>query len=246
MNCNKSIIHNLSRIVLTFFVIGGSAPIHATEITGTVAVIGTGDVGSALGPRFAELGYTVVYGSRDSTQPKVQELVARTGARASASSQAKAAEQADIVVLAVPWSATKQVVSGLGDLAGKIIIDITNPIRVADDGLMQTVVPTSGGELVQSWAPGAFVVKAFNTMGAFVMADPDMAGGPATVPMAGNDAAAKQQVGEIIEALGFEVVDVGPLRFSRELEGMAILYVTPYLRNRRDESWEYYFRVRSQ
>ena len=244
MNCIKSLFDTLIRIGLVLCLLCTSAPIQAEETDGTVAVIGTGSVGSALGPRFAQLGYTVVYGSRDPALPRVQELIERTGRGASAGTQRSAAQQADIIVLAVPWSATEQVVRGMGDLTGKIIIDITNPIRIADDGLMQTVVTTSGGEQVQSWAAGAKVVKAFNAVGAFVMADPDLAGGPVTIPVAGNDAAAKKQVQLIIVALGFETVDVGPLRMSRELEGMAILYVTPYLRDRHEDSWEYYFRGR--
>lgn len=207
----------------------------------TIAVIGTGRVGGALGPRFAKLGHVVIYGSRDPSLEKVQDLVTRTGTNAKATTQYEAAQQADIVVLAVPWSATEEVVKGMGNLDGKIIIDVTNATKFVQ-GHMEMAVPTSGGELVQSWAPGASVVKAFNTMGSTVMADPSLAGGPVTVPLAGDDKVAKERVAEIIQSMGFETADVGPIRNARVLEHMVIIYLVPMFEGRRDDAFEFYFR----
>ena len=91
----------------------------------TVAMIGTGNVGAALGRRFAENGHKVIYGSRDPSAADVRELVAATGHGAVAVSQAEAAAQADIVVLAVPWTAVESIVRSLPSLSGKIVVDLT-------------------------------------------------------------------------------------------------------------------------
>ena len=101
-------------------------------VAATVGVIGTGRVGSALGPRLAEHGYTVVYGSRDPSQAKVQELVARTGEGADATTPKQAAQRAEFVLLAVPWRATEEVLKSLGSLKGKILIDATNPLSLTN------------------------------------------------------------------------------------------------------------------
>mgnify|MGYP000403205120 FL=1 len=145
------------------------AVVLSTALADTIGVIGTGRVGGALGPRFADLGYTVVYGSRDPRSDKVQKLVARSGDGASAASQREAAQQADIILLAVPWRAAEQVVKSLGDLDGKIIMDAVNPLQRADDGLLEMGVDTSAGQLVQSWAPGVRVVKTFNNINFMVI-----------------------------------------------------------------------------
>jgi NADPH-dependent F420 reductase len=210
----------------------------------TVAVIGTGNVGGALGPRFAKLGYNVIYGSREPERADVKELVARTGLGTRAMSSLDASNLADLIVLAVPWRAAESVVTGMGDLDGKIIIDAVNPLRLGDDGLLEMAVDTSAAEHIQSWAPGARVVKAFSTMGSRIMADPSAGGGPVTVALASDDDDALEQVGQIAERMGYPTVDVGPLRNARHLEGMVVLMVVPAMEKRGHDAWEYYFRRR--
>jgi len=190
----------------------------------TIAVIGTGDVGGALGPEFAGQGHTIVYGSRDPGRSKVIELVDRTGELASATTPAEAAAQADIVVLAVPGLLVEEITKSLGDLSGKIIIDPTNPLERRMNRL-EHAVDTSNAEIIQAAAPGAYVAKAFNTLNWETMVDPSSAGGPVSIPLVGDNARAKQKVAELVTAMGLEPIDVGPLRDARWVEGMLILWI---------------------
>ncbi len=209
----------------------------------TVAVIGTGRMGGAIGPRFAEVGHTVIYGSRDPGAEKVQELVARSGEGASAKSQEQAIEAADIVVLALPWHATESLIKKTADdLAGKLVMDITNASLRALRPDREGAVDSSAGVLIQTWAPEAKVVKSFNTVGFHVVADPSLGNGPVTVPIVGNDQVAKQRAAEIVESMGFETLILGRIEQAHVLEGMASIYFVPYGAGRFDEAFEYHFR----
>jgi 8-hydroxy-5-deazaflavin:NADPH oxidoreductase len=189
----------------------------------TIAIIGTGQVASALGPMFAEQGHTIIYGSRNPDRDTVRELVARTGSGASAAQPADAAANAEVVMVAVPWDALPDVIRSLGDLTGKILIDPTNPRIVGDDGLRDWAHDTSNAQIAQELAPGARVVKALNTMNWRTMVDPMATGGPVSVPVVGDDAEAKAFVVELVDAIGLEPIDLGPLRYARMVEGMYIL-----------------------
>jgi hypothetical protein len=190
----------------------------------TVALIGTGNVGSALGRRFAEQGHTVVYGSRNPAAADVAALVRATGHGAQALPPAQAAARSRVVVLAVPWTATGDVVRSLGDLSGKIVVDPTNPRVMATDGFADyPPLPDSNAERIARLAPGAQVVKAFSTLGAETMLDPRVAQGPVTIPIVGDDRAAKAVVATLAREIGLEAVDVGPLRHARIIEGLHYL-----------------------
>lgn len=206
-----------------------------------VAVIGTGDMGDSLGPRLAGLGYPIIYGTRDPQSEKVQQLLAHTGKGAKATSAADAARAAEIVILAVPWPAMETVAQNLGDLKGKVVIDISMPSDQAEDGYYKPMLETSSAEMIQSWNPGARVVKAFATQGSFIIDDPDAVGGPATIPIASDDRAAKELVARMAAEMGLDPVDSGPLRMSREIEALQRLYMVPLLQ-RRAAAWEPYFR----
>lgn len=195
-----------------------------TTSADTIAIIGTGDVGNALGPEFAALGHTIVYGSRDPNRDTVRQLVARTGENASAALPAAAIIGADIVVLAVPGLLVEEITRNLGNLDGKIIIDPTNPLRRGPDGF-EHAVATSNAEIIQASAPGAMVVKAFNTLNWRTMIDPDSSGGPVSIPLAGDHAIAKQKVAELVDRMGLEAIDLGPLRNARWVEGMLMLWI---------------------
>lgn len=209
----------------------------------TIAVIGTGRMGSAIGPRFAEQGHEVIYGSRDPGSEKVVSLLEQTGNGARADSQAKAIEAADIVVLALPWRATENLIKeNTSDLDGKIIMDITNASLRALNPDNPDATDSSAGALIQQWAPNAQVVKAFNTVGYHIVANPSHAAGPVTVPLVGNSEKAKATVAKIVQNMGFETMILAGIEQAHVLEGMASLYFVPYGAGRFDEAFEYYFR----
>ena len=189
----------------------------------TIAVIGTGDVGGALGPEFAALGHEVIYGSRNPSAEKVAALVQRTGHGALAATPREASSKAEIVVLAVPGMLVKEIVADLGDLSGKIIVDPTNPLVRRDDGKPGIEIDGSNAEIIQAAAPGAYVVKAFNTLGWRAMVDPESTGGTVSIPLVGDSSEAKARIAEIVASMGLEPIDVGPLRNARHVEGMSVL-----------------------
>ena len=206
-------------VVMVFFLAAG-----LQAQADTIAIIGTGSVGGALGPEFAAQGHTIIYGSRDPSKSDVAELVARTGHGSSATSQADAVTDADIVVLAVPGMLVEEITKSLGDLSGKIIIDQTNPLTRSETGFVFGV-DTSNGEIIQAAAPNAHVVKAFNTLNWKTMVDPDESGGPVSIPIVGNNPAAKETVAKLIEGMGLEAIDLGGIENAHWVEGMLILWI---------------------
>jgi len=221
-----SVTRRANWCALLFLVSASLISVPTGAFAETIALIGTGNVGGALGRRFAENGHTVVYGSRDPLAADVVALVAQTGGRAIALPPAEAAARSRVVVLAVPWSAVEDVVRGLGDLSGKILVDPTNPRVMASDGFADyppTLEQKSNAERIADLAPDAEVVKAFSTLGFETMLDPGVAEGPVTIPLVGDDRAAKAVVGDLAREIGLEAVDVGPLRHARIIEGLHYL-----------------------
>lgn len=188
-----------------------------------IAVLGTGRVGGTLGKRWAKIGHQVVFGSRDPGQKKVAELLAEAGENACAGSIAEAVAPAEVVVLALPWNVAQAELTR-HDLDGKVLIDCTNPLNASFNGL-DLGFDTSAAEKIATWAKGARVVKAFNTVSSAAMADPDFGGHAATMFYCGDDEEAKQIVGQLAGELGFDAVDAGPLHIARYLEPLAMLYI---------------------
>lgn len=209
---------NIRLILLASLLLSGPA------FADRIAIIGTGDVASALGPEFSAQGHVIVYGSRDPSRDEVQELVAKSGDDASVTTPRDAAEHADMIVLAVPGMLVEDITLGLGNLEGKIIIDPTNPLNRGDGGFTHAV-DTSNAEIIQALAPGSYVVKAFNALSWRTMIDPESAGGPVSIPLAGNNDQAKQKVAALVEGMGLEAIDVGPVENAHWVEGMLILWI---------------------
>ena len=225
----------LIRFFKIFFIMSiliGTITFQVQTRADTIAIIGTGRVATALGPRFAGTGNTIIYGSREPGSDRVRELVTSTGKNASATTQREAANKADIVILAFRWSVAEEVIKNLGELSGKILIDPINPYKQTEDGLAGLEVDTSAGEIIQGWVPKAHVVKAFNALSAQTMADPESSGGPVTIPLVGNNESAKARVASLIEAIGFETVDLGPIRYAHEVEGMLVLWINARITGR--------------
>jgi predicted dinucleotide-binding enzyme len=215
-----------SRLIVLVCAIIWTSPALADRI----AIIGTGDVAGALGPEFAAQGHDIVYGSRDPSRDAVKALLKRTAGEASATSQVEAVEGARIVVLAVPGRLAVEIASSLGDLSGKIVIDPTN--NYVRDEVPRLATETSNGEALQDALPGARVVKAFNTLSWRQMVDPDSSGGPVTIPLVGNDEAAKATVADLVTGMGLEPIDLGPIQNARHVEGMLVLWMHARLNGR--------------
>ncbi len=190
-----------------------------------VAVIGAGSVGGNLGARLSASGMPVQFGVRAGTDTKA--LLARCAKDASAAEPAAAAAWGDVVFLALPADAAVDVARSLAkELEGKVVVDCTNPLTWKDGPVWAPPKEGSGAAAVAAAAPGARVVKGFNTFGAEFHLDPEHAGKPAAqVFLAGDDADAKSKVTAVATKGGFRVVDAGPMRNAAVLENLAILWI---------------------
>ncbi len=193
-----------------------------------IAIIGTGNVGSALGTSFIRAGHDVTFAAQDAE--KTRTMAAGLGA-AAADSPVEAVREADVVVLAVPYAATAAILDGLGSATrGKVVVDPTNPLTADYSGLVTAGGP-SAAERISNSADGARVVKAFNTLFASVQADPTAHGRTIDGLIAGDDETAKATVAELVRSIGLRPVDAGPLASARELEALAWLNIGLQLRN---------------
>lgn len=184
-----------------------------------ITIIGAGNVGKALATSITRAGHQVTITAK---RPEHAQEVAREVGANAATDNAAAVADADVVILAVPYSgATEEVAPQIREqVAGKTVIDVTNPLKPDFSGL--ATEGTSAAEQLQGLLPDAHVVKAFNTIFASNQADPsrDVDGF-----VAADDDKAKQRVISLIESVGFTPLDVGPLRSARFLEGMAYMNI---------------------
>jgi len=208
-----------------------------------VAVLGSGSVGQILSEGFLAHGDEVMRASRDPA--KLEEWKAKTkGARTG--TFAEAAEWADIVVLAVKGTAAEAVVeqAGAANLAGKTVIDATNPIADAPptNGVLKffTNLDESLMERLQRKAPAARFVKAFSSVGGPFMVKPSLPGGPPTMFICGNDKSAKAEVTKILDRFGWETADMGAVEAARAIEPLCILWCIPGLSG---GSWTHAFKL---
>ena len=184
-----------------------------------VAIIGAGNVGKALGASITRAGHEVTITAKhpDHARDAAREIGAQ-----SAASPAEAISNADVVILAVPFvGAADEVSREIRDgVAGKTVIDVTNPMMPDYSGL--ATEGSSAAEEFQKQLPAANVVKAFNTIFATNQANPSPA---IDGYVAGDHEGAKRQVISLVESMGFTPVDVGPLKTARYLEGMAVINI---------------------
>ena len=191
----------------------------------TIGIIGSGNVGGTLGIRWAKAGHDIVFGTRDPQANDIKQLVTQAGGEARAATLQEAARAGEVLLLAMPWNATQPVLEGLGNLAGKTLIDATNPL-LADLSGLDAGTTTSGAEKVAAWSRGAKVVKAFNTVGANIMANPSFGVDRPVLFYCGDDAKAKQTTKQLAEEIGFEALDAGPLTQARLIEPFALLWIS--------------------
>lgn len=208
-----------------------------------MGVVGSGQVGQALADGFLKHGDEVMRGSRDPA--KLAAWKAGAGPRARTGTFAETAAFGEIVVLAVKGTAALDALEGCGPaLAGKIVIDTTNPIADAPpvNGVIRffTGPNESLMESLQARAPAAKLVKAFSCVGNTLMVNPALPGGKPTMFICGNDEGAKRQVTAILDRFGWETEDMGAAEAARAIEPLCMLWCIPGLRQNR---WTHAFKL---
>lgn len=184
-----------------------------------VAVIGTGNVGRALGTSLSRAGHDVTFAARDAA--KARRVADEVGAAATETA-AEAAAAAEVIVLAVPYGAIAELAAEIRDsVAGKVVVDVTNPVKADYSG--PAVPAGSGAEQVAEALPGARVAKALNTLFASIQADPGTLDTMLDGLYATDDASAGATVASLIRSIGFRPVNAGSLAAARELEALAWL-----------------------
>jgi predicted dinucleotide-binding enzyme len=209
-----------------------------------IGIIGSGVVAKALAKGFLDLGHPVMLGSRD--PGKLADWQSAAGANASAGTFQEAAAFGDTVVLAVAGAAAEEALrmAGPDRLAGKTVIDATNPIAAAPpvDGVLQyfTGPNESLMERLQAIAPDARFVKSFCSVGNAFMVNPSFAEGRPTMFICGNNDAAKSEVTDILTAFGWDTADMGSAVGARAIEPLAMLWCIPGLRS---NQWSHAFKL---
>lgn len=209
-----------------------------------VGILGTGDVGEALGKAFITLGHEVKMGARIAANEKAGGWAKENGPKASHGTFADAAKFGELVVLATLGVANEAAIKAAGtdSFRGKVVIDATNPLDFSGGVPPKLALAsnTSGGEEVQRLLPDAKVVKAFNTVGHAHMFRPSFPDGQPDMFICGNDSNAKIQVGELLRKFGWGVIDVGGIESSRYLEAMCIVWVHHGVKS---GSWNHAFKM---
>lgn len=191
-----------------------------------LAVIGSGKMGKSIGVWAAQLGYEVIFSSREIKH--AEEASAIAGPKSGFANSMDAVDKADMILLAVPYVAVNGILQELGSkLNGKVLIDVTNPLTPDYSGL-SVGFSTSAAEEIQKLVPGAKVVKAFNAVFAelFATQNPVIRENKISIFIASDDNDAKSKVSDLITNMGFDAVDAGPLKAARTLEPMALLNIT--------------------
>ena len=207
-----------------------------------IGIVGSGEVAQTLGAGFLKHGHSVMLGTRD---PKKLAAWQSENRGATVGSFADAAKFGELVVVAVKGEVALGVARKIGDaLAGKTVIDTTNPIADAPpvNGVLKSFTSLNDSlmEQLQKACPKARFVKAFSSVGNAKMVNPTFAGGPPTMFICGNDAAAKQAVVKILDQFGWETLDLGAAEAARAIEPLAMLWCIPgFLRN----EWTHAFKV---
>lgn len=210
--------------------------------TQKIGILGTGDVGQSLTKGLLAKGYEVVVGSRDGS--KAAALDEAMGLDIKTGTFREVAVWAEIIILAVKGSAAEGVAGELADVfAGKVVIDVTNPIAdtAPEQGVLHyfTSLERSLGEMVQEAAPEALVVKAWNSVGHRHMVDPAFSI-PPTMPLCGNDAAARAVVTALLTDCGWESEDMGSIVSARAIEPLCMLWCIPGLQK---NDWNHVFKL---
>lgn len=209
-----------------------------------VGILGSGPVAQQLGFGFIKEGYEVKLGTRD--KGKLYEWLGKAGSNASAGSFEETAKFGEEIVLAAKGSAAEKIIESAGkqNLAGKIIMDTTNPISDAPptNGVLHffTSLEDSLMERLQKFVPDAKFVKTFNIVGNASMYKPNYTEGKPTMFICGNDEAAKKRVNEILLTFGWEVEDTGKAESARAIEPLCILWCIPGFIN---NSWNHAFKL---
>jgi 8-hydroxy-5-deazaflavin:NADPH oxidoreductase len=192
-----------------------------------IGILGSGLMGGKLGTLFAKAGHNVVF-SYAHSQAKLERLAHEAGWRARAGTPREAAEDAEVVLLAVHWSRVDDVLEQAGDLSGKIIISCTLPMN-RDDTALAVAHTTSGAEAIARKKRKARVVSAFSTSPSEVLFDVFARRKRKTRPsmiLCGDDWRAKKVAAGLIRQLGFDPVDVGSLEIARYIEPASLLIAT--------------------
>lgn len=189
-----------------------------------IGTIGTGRMAENLGKLWAAKGHQLFFGSRD---PQTAQMLAeRIGHNARGGAHAEAVAFGDVLLLSTPWTVAEETLKALGPLDGKILIDITNPVKPTDAGMqLAHDCTTSFAEQIAAWVPGASVVKAFNMIHYRNLDKPQFGSEKASSFFCGDDAQAKSTVARLSQDMGFDPVDCGPLTNARLLEPLAVLWM---------------------